>query len=112
MLTHLYQAVPDAVYALHTADAYPVRAIDPGQRPTFVGPEADIARRNIENTFAVAYNLFQNEITMDLALMERFYGMVDNRAEDLRDEMRGIAKPTFLQFYDAAIALANPILHQ
>ena len=53
-LGHLYQAVPAAVYALHTVDAYPVRAIDPGQRPTFVGPEADIARRNIENTFAVA----------------------------------------------------------
>ena len=56
-LGHLYQAVPVAVYALHTADAYPIRAIDPGQQPTFVGPEADIARRNIENTFAVAYKL-------------------------------------------------------
>ena len=29
-LGHLYQAVPAAVYALHTAQAYPVRAIDPG----------------------------------------------------------------------------------
>ena len=75
-LGHLYQAVPAAVYALHTAGAYLVRAIDPGQRPTFVGHEADIARRNIENTFTVAYKLFQNENTIDLALIERFYGML------------------------------------
>ena len=56
-LGHLYQSVPTAVYALYTADAYPVRAIDPGQRPTFVWPKADIAWRNIENSFAVAYKL-------------------------------------------------------
>ena len=103
-LGHLYQYVPAAVYALHTADAYPVRVIDPGQQPTFVGPKADIARRNIENTFAVAYKLFQNENTMDLALIERFYGMLDDRVEDLRNEILGIVNPTFLQFYDAAIA--------
>ena len=72
--------------------------------PTKVGPEAYIARRSIEITFAVAYKLFQNKNTMDLALIKRFYGMLDDRAEDLRDEMLGIANPTFLQVYDAAIA--------
>ena len=73
-LGHLYQAVPAVVYALHTAQAYPVRAIDPGQRPTFVGPEADISRRNIENTYAVvehAVETFdQGEIHRVLVLEE------------------------------------------
>ena len=64
---------------------------------------ADIARCNTDNTFAVAYKLFQNKNTVDLALIERFYSMLNDRAEDLRDEMLGIENPTFLQVYDAAI---------
>ena len=103
-LGHLYQVVHAPVYALHTVNAYPARAVHPGKRPTFFGPEADIASRNIENTFAVNFKLYQNKNTMDLALIERFYCMLGDCAEDLRDKILGIANPTLLQFHDTAIA--------
>ena len=90
------------LYALETATPYPEREPDPGSRVRYPPNAQDIARRNAENSFNVKYKDHHDENTMDRALIDRFYDMLGEYAEDVRDEAALIVKPTFLQIYELA----------
>lgn len=101
-LGHLYLALPAELYALETATPYPERTPDPGPTVRYGPNSQDIARRNAENVFNVAYKDHHDENTMDRALIDRFYEMLGDYAEDVRDDAATIANPTFLQIYKLA----------
>ena len=69
-------AIPAPVYQLYTADPYPVRAINPGDRPLYAGNVGQVARANIDNIFAVNYRTYHNEQNMDEALIDRLFSML------------------------------------
>ena len=101
---HLYLALPPQLYALETADAYPLRAADPGATATYANNAGDVSRRRVDNTFSVEKRDYDDERTMDHALSERLYEMLGTFSDDVRDEAKGIGNPTFLQVYDLATA--------
>ena len=99
-------AIPAQVYQLYTADPYPARAVNPGDRPLYAGNVGQVARANIDNIFAVNYRNYHNEQNMDEALIDRLYSMLGaERAQDLRDSLVAMVNPSFLQACAQAIRL-------
>ena len=66
-------AVPHQLYALYTAAPYPQRTVDPGPRPVYPPAAGNVAQRNTENIFAIAFRAHHNEKHMDQALINRMY---------------------------------------
>ena len=89
-------APTNVVWALESADAYPVRMTDPGANVTHGVNDNVVTRANAEGIFGVKYRDFEDERTMDHALVNRLYEILGPFAIDLKDESRALGTPTFL----------------
>ena len=99
-------AVGPQIYALYTANPYPVRTANPGPRVIYTAGANAIAQKNQENLFTLNYRNHHNEKHMDWALIDRLYSTLSpDRAQDLRDNVVAIADPSFLQVCDAAVRM-------
>ena len=103
---YLDLAVGQQIYALYTANAYPVRTADPGPRVVYTHNANALAQKNQENIFAVNYKNHHNEQNMDRALTNRLYEMIGtDMAQNLRDNVIALVNPTFLQVCDEAVRM-------
>ena len=103
-LGKLYLVLLANQYALYTASPYPTRAGNPGAVPFYAPNSNPTQRKQVEDNFNVNFKLHHDENNMDMALIERFYSMLDpSYEEELRDATASQANPTFLQIFGYAV---------
>ena len=102
---YLWLAVVPQIYAIYTADIYPARTANPGERVIYTNGANAVAQKNQENVFAIQYRAHHNENHMDRALIDRFYICLGNHHQDLRDAVAAMANPTFLEVCAKAVAM-------
>ena len=76
-LGKLYLVINHVLYPMYTAQAYPNRAPNPGDTPFYAPNSGSTARANVNNTFALQYKLYHEELHMDEALIEAFYDVLE-----------------------------------
>ena len=100
---HRYLALTLTMWALESADAYPVTKIDPGPTVTNPNGATTLQHATRDAEFPVEYRDYGGEKTMDDALVNRRHELLDRFAMDHKDEARGIGTPTFLQIKATAV---------
>ena len=81
------------MWALESADTYPVRQVDPCPSVTYPNGATTLQRATRDAAFSVEYRDYEDEKTLDHALVNRLYELVGSFAMDLMDEARRIRAP-------------------
>ena len=93
------------IYAIYTAELYPARTANPGERVIYTNGANAIQQKNQENVFAIQYCAHHNKNHMDRAVIDRFYICLGDYHQDLRDQTATMANPTFLEVCAKAVAM-------
>ena len=70
------------------ANPYPPCKYDPGPTVAYGNNVGDVAQRNADNKFNLAYKDFYDERRVDHVLNERLYDMLGQYAKDERNEAK------------------------
>ncbi len=76
-LGKLYLTICAPSYALHTQHPYPERRVDPRKTPHYNPNDNATAQKIIKNQFAVNYKLHHDKNTLNMALIEHLYALLD-----------------------------------
>jgi len=99
----LYIACNANLWHHWSGGAPPARTANPGDTPFIVQWTTRNDAARIRDRWAVTKRKHNAENSMDEALILRFYECIENDyAKDIRDDLLGIANPTFLQVFERA----------
>ena len=102
---YLWLAVVPQIYAIYTAELYPARTANPGERVIYTNGANAVAQKNQENFFAIQYCAHHIKNHMDRALIDQFYICLGDHHQDLCNQTATMANPTFLEVCAKAVAM-------
>ena len=84
----LHLVIDPTLWNNYSAQSYPARTLDPGNHPIYPANAGPTGHANIDNKFAIRNKGYTDEHEMDIALIERFYSLLEPSYEqDLRQIM-------------------------